>query len=113
LLALPQEILGTQFTCFTGTKVQILTHAKSTSTDAAHPQEILGTQFTCFTGTKVQILTQKALVESNFIIRGYKAGSVYLLYWYNSTNTDAEGAGRIQLHHSRLQGSNGRNVGQG
>ena len=31
---------GTQFTCFTGTKVQI-------------PEE--GTQFTCFTGTKVQI----------------------------------------------------------
>ena len=42
---------GTQFTCFTGTKIQILTQSGRQQ----------GTQFTCFTGTKVQILTQKAL----------------------------------------------------
>jgi hypothetical protein len=39
---------GTQFTCFTGTKVQLLTQ-----------KALLGAQFVCFTGTKVQILTQK------------------------------------------------------
>jgi hypothetical protein len=72
------------------------------------------TQFTCFTGTKVQILTQKALQRRPR--RGRKSGrrklrscakrrgrggeretararySVYLLYWYKSTNADAEGA---------------------
>jgi hypothetical protein len=40
---------GTQFTCFTSTKVQILTQ---------HVGGLSGTQFTCFTSTKVQILTQ-------------------------------------------------------
>ena len=39
---------GTQFTCFTGTKVQLPTQ-----------KAMLGAQFVCFTGTKVQILTQK------------------------------------------------------
>jgi hypothetical protein len=44
---------GTQFTCFTGTKVQILTQRRE---QRSH--------FTCFTGTKVQILTQKALSKA-------------------------------------------------
>ena len=46
----------TQFTCFTSTKVQILT-----------PEERRAfryTQFTCFTGTKVQKLTH--LMQSSF-----------------------------------------------
>ncbi len=42
---------GTQCTCFTGTKVQVLTPQDCGWTGPA------GTQFTCFTGTKVQILT--------------------------------------------------------
>ena len=45
---------GTQFTCLTSTKVQILT-----------PEELRGsaqgTQFTCVTSTKVQILTRAEL----------------------------------------------------
>jgi hypothetical protein len=48
----------------------------------------LGTQFTCFTSTKVQILT----LGDRF--------SVYLLYWYKSSNTDAKGAA-IELKHRR------------
>jgi hypothetical protein len=49
-----------------------------------------GTQFTGFTGRKVQLLlTQKALL-------GCGRYSFYLLYWYKSTNTDAEGDGRLQ-----------------
>ena len=52
---------GTQFSCFTGTKVQVLTQKAR----PVEPRELAhaactGTQFTCFTGTKVQILTQKA-----------------------------------------------------
>jgi hypothetical protein len=55
---------GTPFTCFTGTKVQILTHTlnphrariqtRSAATAAATPT---GTEFTCFTSTTVHILT--------------------------------------------------------
>jgi hypothetical protein len=40
------------------------------------------TQFTCFTGTKVQILTT---CSSQIKAHQY---SVYLLYWYKSTDTD-------------------------
>ncbi len=40
-----------------------------------------GTQFTFFTGAKVQILTPEEL-------RARQWCSVYLLYWYKSTNTD-------------------------
>jgi hypothetical protein len=42
----------TQFTCFTGTKVQILTPEAP-----ARVEQVPLPQFTCFTGTKVQILT--------------------------------------------------------
>jgi hypothetical protein len=44
--------------------------------------------FTCFTGTKVRILTQKALLVAGAL--NLVGGN--LLYWYKSTNTDAEGA---------------------
>ena len=60
--------------------------------------DAVGTQFTCFTGTKVQILTQEALVGC---ILGHEIIGIKVhiltqkaLYWYKSTNTDAEGAGR-------------------
>jgi hypothetical protein len=43
---------GTQFTCFTGTKEQILTLVEKRAAAAGR-----GPQFTCFTGTNVQILT--------------------------------------------------------
>ena len=42
-------VSGTQFTCFTGAKAQILTQENRRGVPC--------TQFTCFTGTKVQILT--------------------------------------------------------
>ncbi len=45
---------GTHFTCYTSTKVQILTGG---SAGALH----IGTLFTCFTSTKVQILTPGGL----------------------------------------------------
>ena len=54
-----------------------------------------GTPFTCFTSTKVQLLTQRALLgcafPRNVAYVSAMAGrySVYLLYWYGSTNTDA------------------------
>ncbi len=50
---------GTQFTCFTGTKVHILTQkryaAVTTAADGRPPGAPQGTQFTCFTGTKVPV----------------------------------------------------------
>ncbi len=49
---------GTQFTSFTGTKVQILTAEELC---ARRRQLVRGTQFTSFTGTKVQILTDEEL----------------------------------------------------
>jgi hypothetical protein len=48
-------MLGTQFTCFTGTKVEILLLVGMW---AQPPMYVRFTQFTCFTGTKVEILTQ-------------------------------------------------------
>jgi len=47
---------GTQFTCFTSTKVQVLTR-------------LLRTQFTSFTVTKVQIMTQRLVRD--YSIRAY------------------------------------------
>jgi hypothetical protein len=57
---------GTHFTCFTGTKVQILTQ-KAVLVDLAGSERVyktgnIGTLFICLTGTKVQILTQKAVL---------------------------------------------------
>jgi hypothetical protein len=49
------EIGGTQFTCFTSTKVRILTPVVDKTC------EIGGTQCTCFTSTRIRILTQKLL----------------------------------------------------
>jgi hypothetical protein len=68
-----------EFTCFTGTKVQILTS-----------EEEICTRFTCFTGTKVQILTSCGGGAAS--ARGSTGDlySVYLLYWYKSTNPDTE-----------------------
>ena len=63
------EPIGTQFTCFTSTKVQTLPQLPMTSVWLIDPASNMliavpggaegpGTQFTCFTGTNVQILTQ-------------------------------------------------------
>ncbi len=79
------HLLGTQFTCFTGTNIQILTQnlaaeahiadyhtqslhaaaqehqlklARDTAESRARELEAAGTQFTSITGTKAQILTR-------------------------------------------------------
>ena len=57
---------GNQFTCFTGTKVQIL----SQKLEAALTFMLTGTKvyiLTRFTGTKVQILTQKLEAALTFL----------------------------------------------
>jgi hypothetical protein len=51
---------GTQFTCFSSTKVQILT-AEELLAQAQRTRRLQG-PFTCFTGTKVQILTAEELL---------------------------------------------------
>ncbi len=64
-------IHGTRFTCFTGTKIQILTRREA----LLEPAAIWGTHFTCFTGTKVQILTRReALLEPAAIWGGMTVG---------------------------------------
>ena len=100
----------TQFTCFTGAKVQSLTLQTSaeqatriytqftcfteilTQQASAEQATRIYTQFTCITGTKVQILTQQASAEqatlpplwgtcSKWTSRnGTRRYSVYLLY---------------------------------
>jgi hypothetical protein len=62
-------------------------------------------EFTCFTSTKVHILTPEAL-RARQVQQRYRDGvgrrySVYWLYWYKSTTTDAEGDGRLQGLRSR------------
>ena len=59
----------------------------------------LGTQCTCITGTDVQLLTQKvlaALLAADMLfvcpVDAIRY-SMYLLYWYRNTTTDAEGTG--------------------
>ena len=44
-----------------------------------------GTQFACFTSTTVQILTQMLSACCGVTV----GHSIYLLYWYKSTHTDA------------------------
>jgi hypothetical protein len=77
---------GTQFTCFTGTKVQILKNRWGSLAATVSARKGEGTQFTCFTGAKVKILTRSAVV----VLRS-AAYSVYLLYRCKSKNTDAVG----------------------
>jgi hypothetical protein len=48
-------------------------------------------QFTYFASIIVQILTQRGLISAR--VCGAPR-QVYLLYWYKSTDIDAEGAGR-------------------
>jgi hypothetical protein len=87
----------TQITCFTGTKVQILTP------EACRPR-LRCTQITGFTSTKVQILTPEACCPrlrhvsmawcskvSDASLIALARCPLYLLYWYKSTNTDRFG----------------------
>jgi uncharacterized protein YcbX len=52
-----REGAGSQFSCFIGTKVQILSQKALQGLAKSEKKR----DFTCFTGTKVQILTQRAL----------------------------------------------------
>ncbi len=77
---------------FTSTKVQILPNASVHSLSRQ-----VNPKFTCFTSTTVQILTQKRLAGGSRADEvALQRPLVYLLYWYNITNTDAEAAGRRQ-----------------
>ena len=53
---------GTQFTCFTGTKVQLLTLLRAFGDRVPHAhapaRSVSRIQFTCVTGTKGELLTQ-------------------------------------------------------
>jgi hypothetical protein len=84
----------TQFTCFPGTKVQMLTlracRRKGPAIRSACGALFdTGTKFTCFTGTKIQILTRCLVCHSLLLGRWNSRRQLYLLYWYKSTNTDA------------------------
>jgi hypothetical protein len=65
--------LTTQFTCFPGTKVQILTHQMTCSTP--------------YSNVLYSLPSRKACTSTS---RRSCRCSVYLLYWYKSTNTDAD-----------------------
>jgi hypothetical protein len=109
-----------EFTCFTGTKVQMLTQKALLYFACGAPPPNFA-EFTCFTGTKVQILTQKALLDfacdaptPNDLVRSKMGGqvdvalmnefSVDLIFqalnllalleqkWYKSTNTSGRSA---------------------
>jgi hypothetical protein len=59
---------GTQFTCFTGAKVQILALLLLTQQSRAHCAQLLMNalfQFTCFAGAKVHILTLLLLTQQS------------------------------------------------
>jgi hypothetical protein len=78
-MALLLAQVGTHFTRFTGTKVQIM---KRMALLLAHVRA----QFTRFTGTKVQILQKKRAATG----ARRHLWLIYLLYWYKSTNAVAE-----------------------
>jgi hypothetical protein len=79
----------------------LLYYFNSTKTDAVGAGDIVAaarvgdeltcTQFTCFNGTKLVLLTQ---VAGDIAVPPVlpATASVYLLYWYKSTITDAAGA---------------------
>jgi hypothetical protein len=86
-----------QFTCFTGTKVQILT------------QQALS-RFTCFTGTNSTNADAAEALQA--VSRQRRGGalaacfyySVCLLGWYKSAKTDAAGAaGGLAAHQVRAR----------
>jgi hypothetical protein len=53
-----------------------------------------GAWFACFTRTNVRILTQKTLLDMGLRHLPVLDVQNRLLYWYKSTNTDAEDAAR-------------------
>jgi hypothetical protein len=73
--------LGTQFSCFTGTKVQILAQ-KTLVEIPANTRRHMHLEITvCFTGTKVQVHTQKTLLEIPANNMQLEIAAVFLLYW--------------------------------
>ena len=91
----------TCFTCFTGTKLQILTRMRALAALMRHSSGsvvkqgsllLIGARFTCFTGTNVLVQTCFTGTKAASPEGGRAAGdrcSIYLLYWYKTTNTDA------------------------
>ena len=78
---------------------------------------MVGTQFKCFTSTKVQILTRKkigsgsehALQQAGGADAGEGDGRLekqvmnYLIYWYNSTYTEAEANSDARAKRAELE----------
>ncbi len=104
---------GTQFSFFTGTKVQILTvydlpqsllpQRMRLTLQTSRPLTAARyryTHFNCITGTKVQILHAHDITDARTSDSRAVLYSVYLLCWYKSTNTDA--ARRLSAHKSPL-----------
>jgi hypothetical protein len=97
---------GTQFTCFTGTKVQILTHeallarGRPQAPSAAAPPllQTPGTRFTCFTGTKVQILIQHLRLSlSSAIERSLSSAAADASSCASSAAADASSCSRASV----------------
>ena len=97
---------GARITCFTGTKVQILTHPIRSGfeaivdVDSWHPGRVIalgggGSKVLSLLALLVQKYKKmtpaeyKQLLELDLPTNHWEmTGSVYLLYWYKSTNTD-------------------------
>jgi hypothetical protein len=60
---------GTQFTCFTSSKVQILTPEELGDRHSQRSSASASPCFTCFTSTEVQILTPELLA---LLVQRYK-----------------------------------------
>ena len=81
---------GARFTCFTGTKVQILTGEAGQTTEAIELGEtneycdaLRFTCFTCFTSTKVHILTGEVGQTTEAIeLKTEYCDAVYLLFFF-------------------------------
>ena len=82
-----QRQSGTQFTCFTSTKLK-----KNEETKLKASQRQSGTQSTCFTSTKVQIL---ALLDA--IHRDNNVAKAHFPYQYKSTNTHLLTSTKVQI----------------
>jgi hypothetical protein len=86
---------GTQFTSFTGTKVQILTLQDQAQQQEAAATSPAGTHFTCFywyksthTDAEGRRVRQQTLAELRQTAASGKRGTRYsVLYWYKSTGT--------------------------
>jgi len=72
---------------------------------------LLVQKYTCFTGTNV-LLSNQTIERLNLNQTIERLNPIYLLYWYKSTNTDAESAA-TGLQHRRPGGRGASCVSRG